>query len=365
MKNSLGVYVHIPFCNGKCAYCDFVSGVYSEDFKSLYFAALGKEIAAFDFADYAIDSVYFGGGTPSSVDAKYIVGILDALRGLATFAPHAEISVECNPESLTPAKVVAYADAGVNRLSIGLQSATDSLLAKIGRLHTLRDFLAALDAAQARFDNVSADIMLGLPGQTAGDVSKAVKLLSGRELRHVSAYALKVEDGTPLAARGYAPDEDFAAELYDVSCDMLTNYGYRRYEVSNFAVPSYECRHNLKYWRREEYKGFGIAAHSFVKNTRYENTRGFDYLDGVTTVSAAYIAPQGGEAAEETLMLALRTAEGLDLAAYKARFGVELVRAKADELAALSEYVVVNGGRLQLTDKGFYVMNEIIVRLLD
>ena len=364
MKNSLGVYVHIPFCNSKCAYCDFVSGMYSDDVKSRYFAALKNEISAFDFDGYTVDTVYFGGGTPSSVDGKYIADILDVLHRRVMFDPHAEISVECNPESLTAAKAGIYADTGVNRLSIGLQSATDSLLARIGRRHTLRDFMAALDAAQSRFDNISADIMLGLPGQTERDVARAVNLLAGRELRHVSAYALKVEEGTPLAASGYTPDEDLSAELYNVACDMLAGYGYRKYEVSNFAVPGYECRHNIRYWRRGEYKGFGIAAHSFVKNTRIENTSGFDYLDGVTAIAAAYIEPQGAEAAEETLMLALRTEDGLDIADYKSRFGIDILRDKADELALLAEFVDAGGGRLKLTDKGFYVMNEIIVRLL-
>lgn len=365
MKNSLGVYVHVPFCNGKCAYCDFVSGVYSDDVKARYFAALKNEIESFDFSDYRINTVYFGGGTPSSVNAEYIAETLETLRKRAYFDQGAEISVECNPESITARKIDIYADCGVNRISVGLQSATDALLAKIGRMHTVEDFITAMDIAQARFDNISADIMLGLPAQTERDIVKAVKLLAGRELRHVSAYALKIEESTPLSAGGYMPDDDYSAELYDLAYNMLSEYGYRRYEVSNFAVPNYECRHNARYWSRSEYKGFGIAAHSFVKNVRSQNTRGFDYLSGATEIESEYIDPNGKEAAEETLMLALRTAEGLDLDGYKSLFGKDIIKDKADEIEILTDYLEVSDGKLKLTDKGYYVMNEIIVRLLD
>lgn len=361
----LGVYIHIPFCNRKCTYCDFVSGVYSDDVKRAYFNELDKEIRAFDFTGYAVDSVYFGGGTPSSVPSACIAGALDCLRSAARTEDGCEITVECNPESLTGDKVADYAACGVNRLSIGLQSATDSLLERIGRLHTTNDFVRALDAAQSRFDNVSADIMLGLPGQTSADIVRAVKLLAGRNLSHVSAYALKVEEGTPLAASGYTPDEDYSAELYETAADMLLGYGYRRYEVSNFAFPGFECRHNMRYWTRGEYRGFGVAAHSFVRDTRFCNTSSLDdYLRGVRTTDSEYIPPDGREAAEETLMLALRTADGLDLAEYRDRFGTDPEKEKREALEYLDGYVEIAGGRLRLTDKGFYVMNEIIVRLL-
>lgn len=361
----LGVYVHVPFCNGKCAYCDFVSGVHDESVKARYFAALRREIAAFDFEDRVVDTVYFGGGTPSSVDARYIAAVLDALRARAAFADDAEITVECNPESLTAEKARIYAEAGVNRLSLGLQAADDRLLKTIGRLHTVADFRDALAAVRLFIDNISADLMLGLPGQTADDVRRAVALVMDCAVRHVSAYALKIEPGTPLAASGFVPDDDLAASFYEIVVNELHAHGYARYEVSNFALPGYECRHNMKYWRREEYKGFGIAAHSFVNNYRTENTRALDYLDGVTVISSQYIDPYGTEAAEETLMLALRTAEGLDFAAYERQFGIDLREQKATQLSLLSDFVAADKGRLQLTDKGFYVMNEIIVRLID
>ncbi len=364
--NKLGVYVHIPFCNGKCAYCDFVSGVYDEEVKRKYFAELLREIGGFDFGGYEIDTVYFGGGTPSSVSPEYISGVLDALRSNAFFSDEAEITLECNPESFDEEKAKKYAETGINRLSFGLQSATDSLLKKIGRLHDTSEFLAALDIAEKYFDNISADLMLGLPGQTKEDVIKAIDLLSGRKLKHISVYALKVEEGTPLASSGYATDEDYSAELYDIAFGRLCEHDYRRYEVSNFAFPGFESKHNLKYWRRNDYVGFGVAAHSFVHDTRYFNTSDIDmYIRGTHTVDRTYIDPKSEEAAEETIMLALRTAEGLDLGEYARMFGRDLSEYKRGEIDSLAGYMEVSDGHLRLTEKGFYLMNGLIVRLLD
>ena len=365
MSKRLGVYVHIPFCSGKCYYCDFVSGVGSDEEKAAYFAALRREIAAFDFSEYKVRTVYFGGGTPSSVPARHVTDTIALIRERAAVSDDAEITVECNPESLDEDKAKAYADAGVNRISMGLQTASDDLLKAIGRRHTVRDFIVAADVAQKYFSNVSADMMLGLPGQDTADVSRTVKLIAGRDLRHVSAYALKVEEGTPLAARGYVPDDDLTADLYDAACDLLSGFGYRRYEVSNFAFPGYECRHNLGYWKRCEYAGFGVAAHSFFHDTRIAHTSSVsDYINDVGDETKEYIPPHGEEAAEETLMLALRTANGLDLDEYARSFGNDLRETRADVLRELEGYAEIVKGRLRLTDKGMYVMNDIIVRLL-
>ncbi len=363
--NKLGVYIHIPFCNGKCKYCDFVSGVYSDEVKRDYFDALKREIRDFDFSDYIIDSIYFGGGTPSSVPEKYIAEILDALSA-EKFVSNPELSIECNPESLSESKCAAFSAAGINRLSMGLQSATDSLLERIGRLHTVSDFLRALDFAEKYFDNISADIMLGLPEQSPHDVKRAVNLLAGRNLKHISAYALKVEEGTPLAQSGFVPDEDYSADLYDLVCEMLADYGYSRYEVSNFAFPNFECRHNLRYWERGEYKGFGVAAHSFIRNYRIENTPDIgEYIGGRREINSYYIEPHSKEAANETVMLSLRTAVGFDLDKYQKTFGSDLIKEKGEIVRQLSDYLEIKNGRLKLTDMGFYVMNDIILKLTD
>ncbi len=362
--NKIGIYIHVPFCNGKCNYCDFVSGVYSDEIKAEYFDKLSAEINDFDFSDYMIDSVYFGGGTPSSVSAEKIADILDLLHKKSAFVDDPEITVECNPESLSSEKCAVYKSSGVNRLSIGLQTATDSLLRKIGRLHLVQDFITVLDQAEKYFDNISADLMLGIPEQTPVDVKRAVNLLAGRNLKHISAYSLKVEEGTPLAASGFTPDEDYSADLYEIVSQMLFDYGYKRYEVSNFAFGGYECRHNLRYWKRGEYKGFGLAAHSFVKNERLANTADFtEYFSGTRQVFSQYIDPKGKDAADETLMLALRTSNGLDLKEYKSSFGIDLIEEKAEQIELLKDFVEISNGRLRLKDSGFYVMNDIIVRL--
>lgn len=369
--NKLGIYIHIPFCNAKCSYCDFVSSVCGDDVKAAYFSRLRSDILEFASSgkaqDKTVDSIYFGGGTPTSVAEKYIAQIMDLLRSGFNVASDCETTIEANPESLTSIKAECYASSGINRISIGLQSATDSLLSEIGRIHTVYDFINAADIAQSQFNNVSADLMLALPGQTVRDVEKAINLLAGRQFNHISAYSLKVEEGTPLFSTGYQPDEDYAADLYSLTRSMLEQYGYKGYEVSNFALPRYECRHNMRYWMRGEYLGFGVAAHSFYDNERYCMTSDLKaYLSGEGITEKTFIQPDGEEAAEETAMLALRTSYGLDLEKYRQTFGRDLLKDRGELIEELTEsgYVEINNGKLTLTDKGLYVMNEIIVRLV-
>lgn len=369
--NKLGIYIHIPFCNAKCSYCDFVSSVCGDDVKAAYFSRLRSDILEFASSgkaqDKTVDSIYFGGGTPTSVAEKYIAQIIDLLRSGFNVASDCETTIEANPESLTSIKAECYASSGINRISIGLQSATDSLLSEIGRIHTVYDFIKAADIAQSRFNNVSADLMLALPGQTVRDVEKAINLLAGRQFNHISAYSLKVEEGTPLFSTGYQPDEDYAADLYSLTRSMLEQYGYKGYEVSNFALPGYECRHNIRYWMRGEYLGFGVAAHSFYDNERYCMTSDLKaYLSGEGITEKTFIQPDGEEAAEETAMLALRTSYGLDLEKYRQTFGRDLLKDRGELIEELTEsgYAEINNGKLKLTDKGLYVMNEIIVRLV-
>ena len=367
---TMGIYIHIPFCNSKCAYCDFVSAVRTDDEKSEYFNRLKEDISEFSrneaTNDRVVDSIYIGGGTPSCVDAGYIADTLGALRSAFDVSANAEISIEANPESLTAQKAKVYAAAGVNRISMGLQAASDELLAAIGRRHTVADFVRSADVAQSLFPEVSADMMLGLPGQTVRDCERTVKLIAGRGFTHVSAYALKVEEGTPLAASGYVPDADYSADLYDRVSEMLRDFGFEWYEVSNFAVPGHECRHNLRYWRRGEYLGFGVSAHSFFNDERFAVTSDFNaYLAGEGVTERRYIPSDGEEAAEETIMLALRTREGLDLKKFTADFGRDLLSERKDQAELLKEggYIETDGERLRLTEKGLYVMNDIIVRL--
>lgn len=364
MITKLGIYLHIPFCNGKCAYCDFVSGVHPAAKREAYFLSLEKEINTFDFSDYETDSVYFGGGTPSSVDAKYVGRAIDTLRKRASFAPDCEISIECNPESFTEDKAKQYAISGINRISFGLQSANDALLKEMGRLHSTSDFIKAAAVAGKYFSNISADVMLGLPNQTDHDVVHAIDTVLPY-VRHISVYSLKVEQGTPLAARGYLPDDDMSADFYDIACKKLTENGLDRYEVSNFALPGYECRHNKKYWSLDDYAGFGVAAHSYFGGSREENTPVLeDYINGVTRLTANKIERGSLEDIEEFIMLALRTTDGIDLEKFYARFGYRLEDEKKQALIQMSGLIKMMNNRLTLTDKGFYLMNSIIVELL-
>ncbi len=363
----LGVYIHLPFCNSKCAYCDFASGVYSEEIKERYLLRLKEDIANFDFCGRTAVSVYFGGGTPSSLRNGYIADILDTLSAVLPFSNDVEITAECNPETFTASKAAEYSQAGINRLSFGLQTDNDVLLARIGRRHTASDFFDALSAARVYFTNINADIMLGLPGQTLADVEHTLNTLIKEDIPHISAYALKVEENTRLFKEKYRPDDDLCADMYDLAYDALSSHGLSRYEVRNFARRGMECRHNLLYWKRREYVGFGAAAHSFFDNTRTENPRSLKvYLSSDFKPISRYISPSGAEAAEETLMLALRTSDGLDIAEYNKTFGGDFVRDKTSILTPLTEngFLTLTEEKLRLTDKGFYVMNEIIVRLL-
>lgn len=363
----LGVYIHIPFCNSKCAYCDFASGVYNDDIKERYLLRLKDEIRKFDFHGRSASSVYFGGGTPSSVRSGFISEILDVLSAKLPISKNAEITVECNPESFDDEKAASYVYAGVNRLSFGLQTDNDEILARIGRRHTAADFLRALCIAGKRFDNISADILLGLPGQTPGDAEHTLGTLIAARLPHISAYALKVEKNTRLYKEGYTPDDDLCADMYDAVCATLGANGLRRYEVSNFARDGMESRHNMIYWKRGEYVGFGASAHSFFLNTRSENPRSItDYLSSDYERISHYIPPHGAEAAEETIMLALRTSDGLDVTEYDETFGGDILSDKAEIIRPLIDggFVELAENKLRLTNKGFYVMNEIIVHLI-
>lgn len=364
-----GVYLHVPFCASKCAYCDFVSGVYGEDVKKAYFAALSGDITRFaerQANGRTVTSIYIGGGTPSSVDAHYLTDVLGLIGRSFVISSDCEITTEANPESLTREKAEAYARAGVNRISIGMQSASDEVLARIGRAHTSERFVRAAEIATAAVGNVSADVMLALPGQTMSDVENAVGLLSEAGMSHISVYSLKVEEGTPLQKSGYVPDEDAAADMYSLARSLLEERGYKGYEVSNFAQPGKECLHNVGYWDRSEYIGFGVSAHSFYDDTRFAVTSDLTaYLGGVRVTEKHYIPPESDEAAEETIMLALRTSRGLDLSAFRRKFGRDPIAGKESGLALLRRegLVSLTDDRLSLTPKGLYVMNEIIVRL--
>ena len=296
MEKRLGVYIHIPFCASKCGYCDFYSLAGCDDKMSAYEEAVIAHLQESDhaMAPYQIDSVYFGGGTPSYFGAKRICGIFRALKDMGRVRRDSEVTMEANPDSMRRDELKMLRREGVNRISIGMQSANSDILKLIGRRHNFRQVQMAVKAARdAGFDNLSLDLIYGLPSQSKADwvdtLSKAMEL----KPEHISCYGLKLEEGTPMYREYFGspliPDDDTQADMYLYAVEKLERYGYKQYEISNFAIPGYESRHNLKYWRLGDYMGFGPGAASGVGNLRYTYVRDLKaYMDGVAGSGSMY-----------------------------------------------------------------------------
>lgn len=365
----LGLYLHIPFCRSKCAYCDFYSLAWSEDRADAYCAALAASLrgAAPRAAGYAADTVYFGGGTPSLLAPKRLARLLETVFDCFSVAHGAEITLEANPESARDADALrTLRDAGFNRLSLGMQSADDGELREIGRVHTAAQTAEAVEAARrAGFDNLSLDLIYGLPRQTAARWQESLTAAVALAPEHLSCYALKVEPGTPLYARradAALPGDDAQADMYLDAVDFLVGRGYAQYEISNFARPGYESRHNLKYWTLGEYLGFGPGAHSDFGARRFALTRDLDaFLAGRAAYGEdAEISPR--ERTAERVMLGLRTARGVSPDELSVPFdAAEAVFAEC-EAHGLAQR---RGERRRLTPRGFLVSNEIILRVLE
>lgn len=375
-----GVYVHIPFCVKKCDYCDFVSYACAERLGAYVDALLAEiKLTSAALPRVAADTVFFGGGTPSLLTGAQFMRILDALRGAFPIAPDAEITVETNPGTASAEKLAAYCKAGANRLSIGLQSTDDALLAVIGRIHTAAQFLDTLaDARKAGFGNVNADVMHGLPGQTIGQYLDTLRRVVDLGVEHVSAYALILEEGTPLFRRVEAgevasPDPDLVADMQDAGAEYLEKDGFCRYEISNYTKTGFYCRHNWNYWDNGEYIGIGAAAHSCLRLpdpetgapawTRWENESDLDaYFAALAErrrpVAQTQLIPRAEELFE-TIMLGLRRVSGLDKRTFFERFGISLSDAYPDALAELSRrgWLTETESRLALTKRGLDLQN--------
>lgn len=393
---ALGIYVHIPFCLRRCGYCSFASQT-DYGLEEAYFTRLDEEIAGFEGCEAtclspvsagekpgfgkqrggsacdflletehcSVDTIYFGGGTPSSVSPGRLAGALRAICGRFLLESDPEITMECNPATVEKEVAEAWITAGFNRFSVGLQSANDRTLERIGRLHRAADFtrtMAVLRAAGAQ--NLSADLILGLPGEGVKDVERSARFALDSGIVHLSAYGLSVEEGTPLCASGYRVDEDLAADCYEAVREVCREYGLERYEVSNFACPGRECRHNLKYWRMENYAGFGLSAHSLIGNLRRYNTADMAaYLAGAEPLTEEALTSD--DVAAETLMLGLRTADGVNLEQWRSQFGYDLYPKLSATVEKYGEFLEIAGNELRFTDRGFYVMNGILGELLE
>ncbi len=363
-----GIYIHIPFCASKCSYCDFASYPREINKQEAYFACLYKEMKsrAEELKGKHFDTVYFGGGTPSFIDPKYILGAMRLIRKCFSLSENAEITLEVNPGTIDRNKLRIYKMAGINRFSIGMQSADDKMLAKLNRIHTSKDFLDACKILNGY--NLSADIMIGLFDQTTEDVKKSIDLAIEGGVSHISCYALTAEVGTPIYTNylnGELPSADETAELYDYARAYLKEKGFLRYEVSNFAKPGYESKHNLNYWKRGEYIGLGVAASSFINERRFTNTFSIDeYVHCLLHDKYAEISSDNIEDKDrnfEYLMLALRTCYGINLKDYKKTFGTDFLKDYSEPLKRQAAYLDVSEDRVSIKDEYLYVQNNIII----
>lgn len=363
-KAPIGLYIHIPFCKSKCPYCDFYSFIPKSDIIDLYTQKLCRDISGLD---NVFDTVYFGGGTPSSIGADKIAEILDKVH----FTADAEITVECNPSDTggkdTEFDFYTIAKSGVNRISMGLQSAVDTERKKLGRRSGCNEVKRAISRADdAGIDNISLDLMLGIPEQTDESLDKSLDFCRSSGAKHISSYMLQLEDGTYFKKHADSlnlPDEDATCDFYLHTCKVLSANGFEHYEISNFALNGYEGKHNLKYWRDEEYIGLGPAAHSFIDGKRFFYPNDIQkYLNGDKPIFEDI-----GGTIEEYIMLVLRLSSGINFGEFNRKFGYSLPEKFLNKCRdfAENEFGVYSDKSFSLTDRGFLISNSIICELTD
>jgi oxygen-independent coproporphyrinogen III oxidase len=367
----LGLYVHIPFCAAICNYCNFNRGLFDAALKAQYVAALLDEIRRAAEPGTAADTIFFGGGTPSLLEPSEIAVLVSACRQAFDLAPDAEVTMEANPETVTPERLELFRAAGVNRLSYGVQSFRDDELQRLSRLHSAsRAGMAVAMARAAGFDNVSLDLMMWLPQQTVEQWLQSVEALVALEPEHASLYLLELYPNAPLRdemARSrwsLAPDDD-AADMYLQAMDRLDRAGYRQYEISNVARPGWESRHNLKYWQDGEWRGFGCGAHSTRAGVRWKNLSSTtEYIAAVATGGRLGVERReltGQERFEDAVFTGLRLARGVDLEAVKARYGVDVWARYGAELQPFVDQGLLAYDRsLRLTRTGMLLAHEIM-----
>lgn len=368
---SYGLYIHLPFCVKRCNYCDFCSsaGRLHEDI-DLYVSRLVSEICSYNAVPKVrLDTIYFGGGTPSLLDAAQIHRILHVVHSVFCVEADAELSMEVNPGTITRGKAGAYRSMGINRISIGLQSTHENELKILGRIHNYDDFCASYYMLRDfNFDNINVDLMYGIPDQTVGSFATTLERVISIMPEHISAYGLIVEPGTPFYERRASlniPQEDDECAMYYLAAERLGAAGYNHYEISNYARDGRQSRHNLKYWRDEEYIGVGASAYSYYGGRRYGNTSSIDdYLSGVTMVDSENITKR--DMAYEYAMMRLRLREGFSLSEYQALFGNSFMSGKEQKVANYLRHGLINicNDRISLTERGFYVSNTILGELL-
>lgn len=380
---SLELYVHIPFCVRKCEYCDFLSAPAGADTQQEYVRNLLLEIEqkGVRCTDYEVTTIFFGGGTPSILKAGWIADILNAIHRNFKVRKDAEITIECNPGTLTFEKLSMYKSAGINRISVGLQSASDAELRELGRIHTYEDFLRSYDLIRKKgFSNVNIDLMAALPGQTLKSYEQTLQRVLALKPEHISAYSLIIEEGTPFYEKYEAdellrekgekpqmlPSEETERLMYERTKELLLAHGYERYEISNYARRGYACRHNIGYWRRENYLGFGLGSASLLENERFHNTTDLtDYLGGDYLAYEQEKLDKKSQM-EEFMFLGLRMTDGISTECFRQTFGltVELVYGPVLEQQIADQLLRKEDGRIFLTERGLDVSNYVMAQFL-
>ncbi len=398
-KKELELYIHIPFCVRKCEYCDFLSMPVDVTIRRHYIDRLLEEIKNKGpmCSSFHVSTIFFGGGTPSILSEMEIESLVGALRQNFHIQKDAEITLECNPGTLTKGKLAFCRTAGINRLSLGLQSAIDQELQILGRIHTYRDFLVSYDLARkAGFSNINVDVMFALPGQRLQDWEYTLKRVLMLKPEHISAYSLIVEEGTPFYSkygedeqrrqRGevpwYLPDEETEREMYRMTKELLMTKGYRRYEISNYALPGKECRHNIGYWRLTPYLGLGLGSSSLMEHVRFSNPPNLrEYLLGATCNLQKIMENAKGQNVlhrdgivcmdkkqqmEEFMFLGLRLTEGIERSRFRDNFGVELEGIYGNTLIKLQQQGLLGQkeGRIFLTEEGISLSNYVLSKFL-
>ncbi len=380
-NRELEIYIHIPFCVKKCAYCDFLSGPANSDRMESYVEALIREIYAHQEIgkESLVTTIFFGGGTPSILEPRQFERISVALRDVFKIKSTAEITIEANPGTVTSEKLVAYRNCGVNRISFGLQSAENEELELLGRIHTFEEFLESFRLAKdGGVININVDLISAIPKQTVKSWERTLTKVLELEPAHISAYSLIVEDGTPFAKQYGSgcpgekdlPDEEVEREIYRRTKELLEGAGYRRYEISNYAKEGKECQHNLGYWERKQYLGLGLGAASLIDNTRYHNTVNLnDYIEHAEQLEIIQEDVQvlsKIEQMEEFIFLGLRKMEGISELEFEKQFGNTIETIYGNQLTRFLQEGLLErvNGNIRLTERGIDVSNYVFAEFL-
>ena len=362
----LGIYIHIPFCKQKCTYCDFISYSDKNNLVEKYMRELKQEIKnnADNVNKYKISTIYIGGGTPSYIESKHIVEILETIKQKYNIDQNVEVTIEVNPGTVTKEKLQDYIKAGINRISIGLQTTNNQLLQVIGRIHTYEEFLNTYNLARdVGFKNINVDLMIGLPKQTIEDVNESLEKIINLEPEHISVYSLIVEEGTPIAKKIEAgelelPSEEVERKEYWQVKETLESIGYKHYEISNFAKVGYESKHNMNCWNQKEYLGFGVAAHSYINQKRFSNVEKIEeYLQKKEPIIHEIQDLENQK--KEYMLLGLRKIDGIKISSFKNKFGCNPIMEFKNELNKLveEELIEIDLDELKLTNKGIDLAN--------